>query len=153
MYRRSVLERFHEALVGSPPNKIQAYFYRQYESGVRGYSYVALDPKRFMAVFVTALWLAGRDKQRVYFLCPPVARAWVVAHMRGSVRAFVRKHRKNTQTVQAIQEAVQRLLLGGRILQLRNEPERWLAYGFGSDTPVPEWLNRRLLTEDFNGDR
>lgn len=142
------LDNFHRSLVGNPPTEVQSALYREYVArGVAGFSHAELDAKRFMATFVLALRLT-RDHEQVRLLVPPVAVKWAIEVMRQAVRGIARRHKANPAALDALKTAVKKLVIGSRVLQFRDEPDCWVAFGFNPDVPAPDWLHAKLLVSD-----
>lgn len=44
-----------------------------------------------------------------------------------------------------------KIVLTGRLLQLREEPSHWMSFGFCVDDVLPSWMAGRLLERTENG--
>jgi hypothetical protein len=60
------------------------------------------------------------------------------------IRYIFRQRRGDAAGVHYIRETFHHLSTGSRILQLV-EPERWVAFGYSNDDPLPEWAKGRLI--------
>jgi hypothetical protein len=131
-------------MTGRQPTDAQKALYLAYPQGSHGYSHPELDSNLFLAVFILALWLS-HDNDSVRLLVPPVAVGWTIKRMKLFVRAIARRYKNQSESLESLKAAVQRLSLGSRILQLQGEPACWVAFGFNVDTPAPGWLLDKLL--------
>jgi hypothetical protein len=153
------LEKFHRELLGKNPevtplryrlSEVQRSLYSAVAEGKRGYrmksSGTKQDAERFLATFVVALRMTRVPTSQVTIIVAPSLRDWAVGQIKETVRHLYRE-RKNADPVaiQVLDSALGRLFIGTGALQLPEEPECWVAYGFNNQDLLPPWMRNCLL--------
>jgi hypothetical protein len=127
--------------------------YKGFQSGARGFSNRELDPELFLATFVAAIRQVCLPSEtrpdvpkfsRVVFAVARPANPWALERIEHLVRHIFRQRRGDAAGVHYIRETFHRLVMGSRILQLP-KPERWVAFGYSNDDPLPEWVQGSLI--------
>ena len=127
--------------------------YEGFESGARGFSNQAPRPELFLATLVVAIrqvCLPDETKpkvpkfSRVIFATARPVNSWVLEQIEHIARYVFRQRRGDAAGVHYLRETFHRLVMGSRILQLP-KPERWAAFGYSNDDPLPEWAKGHLI--------
>jgi hypothetical protein len=145
--------RLTHRLLGTEPNAKQRRIYDAYP-GTRGLSDRGLDEETFESVLVMALTQtlprANSEPFKCYFFVPASVEKWAIEQL--NVRAKrIFAHLKPLKGERKVLAARQLgsffhcILMGSRVLQLEQGPERWVAFGFDKTDPIPEWLREGLL--------
>jgi hypothetical protein len=148
------LRRFHHKLLehGSRAPKrywltdVHAALYDEHRrAGIGGYVNTRLDDGLFLGTYVLAVALT-EIIHPVYVFAPEQHMFWVVdAIERINAQVFrCRQGRRHADAVQALRGAIKQLRLSCRLHE-RDEPERWVMFGFTSADPLPSWAADRLL--------
>lgn len=154
------LETFHQKLLGhdqakTPKNfklsEVHKAFYSVVEDNKRGYRLklngAKTDPERFLATFVLAFHMtAFPTPGRVIFIVSRITERWALDQIKG-IAYYIYRSRKGAskESIEAIDDALRRIEIGSRALQLEGEPERWVSYGFNSQDVLPPWMRNRLF--------
>ena len=140
--------QWHRTMLGQEPTEQQSKLYDSYPN-YRGIADPALDSKVAEAILILAL-SSGLVHNKVAVLAPPQHEKWLIQQFdKVAERTF--QHCKTRPAPQAKSEIFgyvqlfKKLQLMGRPLQLQNEPQYWVSFGFTLESPLPEWMSPRLL--------
>lgn len=153
-------ETFHQNLLGKAQDPTPKAFrlsqvhqdlYAAFQADKRGYRLLLNNSKedeaRFLATFVMALYLTNFPNEgKVIFVVSRGTEKWAVNQIKA-IAHYIYRSRKGapTSAISAIDEALRRIDLGSRALQIETEPERWVAYGFTNQDILPPWMRGRLV--------
>lgn len=148
----ATLRRFHALISTVSPQEVQTNLYNSFPNAL-GFSSKLKDPAMFEAVLVLALAQASKgagdsELHKVYFFAPAdLADGWLLAEFRDSAkRIFSRlKAGRSVAAVKHVGELFHQIMFGSQVFAVPREPERWVAFGFSHEDPVPEWLRDKLL--------
>lgn len=120
---------------------------------VHGYLDDQPDEGRFLAAFVLGLYQTYDRKANIFqtaaLIIPNSLDKWVV----DQINATLDRIKKDQETWrpdvrlafnQHLVAAVRHLEMGSRVFQIK-PPSRWVAFGFGDETPAPDWVKNGLL--------
>lgn len=146
------IRSLHRHYFDEDPTELQVRLYNEYPRA-RGFSHGALDQERFRAVLNLALVLAIppdgdlSNTQTTYVFFPKPHERWVVAEIRESAeRIFSRlREERRVDAAKFTGECFKALRLGHLVLQLPGAPERWVAFGFTKEDPIPTWMMEHLI--------
>lgn len=138
----------HSLLLGKEPTDTQLKLYAKFPE-FRGFSDRALDSEKLEALVVIGLTF-GIVNQRVFLFAPVAHETWVIDEINritDQVFEACRKQRNPVVFARACGELFKKIVILGRLLQLHEEPERWISFGFVADDVLPAWMPKRLLVE------
>lgn len=150
------LETFHVKLLGkNPPKSFKVadshkVLYKAFDEGKRGFSAASLDRKdfdQFVATFVAAFYLtAFPTPGKVCFAVARPVEKWAVEQIKTIVK-YIYTIRKGVpqEAIEAIDSALKRMEIGSRVIQIEEEPERWVSFGFNQQDILPPWMRGRLV--------
>jgi len=136
----------HRTLLGKEPTETQVQLYSRFPE-FRGFSDQTLDPEILEAIVILGLTF-GTVQERVFVLAPVVHENWVLAEFNkvtDLVFNEVKKHPNRAGVAKAYGMMFKKLALMGRLLQFKEEPARWVSFGFSAEDPIPDWMPPRLL--------
>lgn len=145
--------RVHLTLLGTSPSEEQRKLYDGFPS-YRGYSASSPTDDHFEATFVAALTQAlgaGGKFNRSYIFVPATKVEWVnsrtiqIAQTMFGLLKLKPSGEQRRKTCENLGAVLKHLLVGSRVLQMEDEPARWVALGFQSADPIPEWMRNALL--------
>lgn len=151
------LEIFHEKLLGTTPSlqyrltSRHKALYLAYEKGKHGYalpeSNSREDPELFLATFVLAVHQTTfPEASRVVIAVARPVERWALEQIKTIARhIFSIRKGKSPEGIQMLKDAVHRLDLGSRVLQIDKEPPKWVAYGFHNQECLPPWMRGKLV--------
>jgi len=148
----STVSKFHYDLLGSEPTAVQASLYESSEK--HGFSNDTKDPLLFIGTLVLGLRTAFEPEtgafHDVVFPIPKNLEEFAIDTMNRVIRAIGQKRQQldrktRIQGGRQIGEAFCRLHVGNRAFTLPEEPSRWVAFGFLTNSPAPAWLRAGLL--------
>lgn len=146
------LAQFHEVLLNSAPQPEHLCLYGA--PTMRGFRENAFDRKRFLAVIVLALWLArpvDGEYRRVLLFVPVSHERWAVDTLRVVARHILSSLKERRELYDFVVKAITNIQMGSKILGIA-EPDLWVTYGFGTTTPVPDWLPPKAIEVDHASD-
>ena len=135
----------HKTLLGTEPTAKQLQLYEVYPT-YRGLSDPSLNSDVLEAVLISAL-TSGSVQDRVLVFAPPKHETWVIDGFNRTADALFERckdERNAVRVAKGFQLLLNKLLLTGRVHQLKAEPEHWAAFGFSVDDAIPEWLASKL---------
>jgi len=136
----------HRTLLGKEPTGIQVRLYENFPT-FRGFSDKTLNPEVLEAVIVLGLTF-GTAQDRVFVLAPVAHEDWVLEEF-NKVTDLVfnecKKHPHRARVAKAYGTLFKKMAIMGRLLQFKEEPVRWVSFGFSAEDPIPEWMPQRLL--------
>jgi hypothetical protein len=137
------LRKGHAAFLSTEPTERQLTLYDQFPA-FRGLSGAAFDVEMFEATVVMAL--VQTVSAKVYFFVPSSMEKEAIAALQNLAESiFARiKTRKAVNQAKAVGKAFKAILIGHRLLQIDTAPERWVAFGFQKEDPIPGWLRDGL---------
>jgi len=105
------------------------------------------DAEKFLATFVLALHQTRFPNQnKVILAISSPVQGWATQQISSMVQHIFRTRKKaSKETIQVIKESILQLHIGSNILQLEEEPEKWVAYGFHNKDLLPPWMRGRLI--------
>lgn len=140
------LHKSHYAFLGTEPTTKQCRIYDAFPEK-RGVRASELDSEVFEALIVMGLVQTFAKKTqaspfRVYFFVPQQHERWAVKQLRSFAKTvFARlKERRASSQAQALGRAFHSVLIGCRVLQVLEAPDRWVAYGFSESYEIPDWM-------------
>jgi hypothetical protein len=143
--------KFHRVFLGEEPNEKQRLLYSSFPA-MRGFSFQEKDPALFEATLVLAIVQTfpakqGEELVKSYLFVPASMSAWSGEQVGASATKMfgVLKKKKSVAGAKMLALLIQSVVSGSRVLQLRNVPDRWAAFGFDQAGPVPEWMRTALL--------
>lgn len=149
----SVVE-FHVRLFGVEIHERNRRLYEAFErDGSRGFDSDTQNLGDLQATVVLALFQARanfdetglKSKDPITIFTPE---AWSPAVLKGLeplLRGLVRVRKGNERAIRLITDAFKLLRIGTKPKLLPEAPEKWVSFGFTSDSPAPLWLRKRLL--------
>lgn len=146
--------KFHMALLGIDQGRTAVPFQltdeaqRLYdahaEHDIRGFDDApGEDAEQFLATFVLGLSMTGGEHMVVLAVPRPYT-DWAFTQTKIIARHVFRTRRGNTAAIIGLRKAFQQINVVSRVLQIP-EPERWVAFGFRNQGPIPAWMKGRLL--------
>lgn len=141
------LVEFHTMLLGATPDAVQEMFYREYPQRRGSDDLLATV---VMAMYATYDRSAGTFRD-VVFAVTKVAEQQVIDAFNDVVRelkatrARLSNRRDGDRKIVA---AVKHLQIGSRVFTIAEEPDHWVAFGFGANTPAPKWLTSRITQNE-----
>lgn len=144
------IAKFHRNLLGFDPWPEHHALYDAFSSrGVRGHSQPeGPTVEAFISTFVLALtqtW-SPEGPKNVILAVPKAHEKWVLTELKFWVRVIFRLRKAYPKAeLQPLIEALERIHMGAKVFQLPSAPDRWVAVGFHSEMPLPEWMKDRLL--------
>lgn len=145
---RATIPEFHEMVLGTAPTAEQVRLYNQFPD-FRGISDRTQDPEVAEAVLLLAL-RTGTAQDRVFVLAPQSHEEWLLARCEAMAMTCFDGCRKYPpsrakELIYGYTCLFQKLKMTGRLLQLREEPQHWVSFGFAVDDLLPAWMSNRLL--------
>lgn len=153
-----MLEKFHENLLGTGPNHSQYMLsdvhrklYTSFASGRRGYLLSPNVPRenfdKFLATFVLALYQTTiPTPDNVSMVVARAVERWSIDQLKMIVRhVFSIRKNQTRASVKPLEEALNRLHLGSRVLHIPEGPPRWVSYGYHSNDILPPWMRCNLI--------
>lgn len=141
------LTEAHWRILGRSPNEDQARLYTSWPK-FRGFSDRNLCPARAEAVIIAAL-MQGKGAERVFLLVPQGQEDWLLQQCDATATATFegckRYPKRAKELIYGYTCLFKTLTMTGRLLQLQNEPEHWVSFGFSADDLLPPWMTNRLL--------
>ena len=147
------VQRFHLKLLGVNQGRTPEEFwlhdaykalYSAHDNGLHGYSTAQLYESLFTATLVLALALT-ESIHPVYFAVPKKHVKWVVEQVERVGRYIFRCRKGDKEGVVVLRQAFQQIRVTHKILELGEEPERWVMLGFTNEDVLPPWAKSRLL--------
>jgi hypothetical protein len=154
------LPQFHRELLGKDRESIpesyrltgrQLRFYHAFEGGKRGFMATApgeKDPEAFVATTVAALYQTMYPTPgKVSIVVTPATESWYTAGLANAWRQALRvrfAQKVSRAEAQPLVDAMGRVYLATRPIQMAGPPERWVNYGFTLETP-PTWVQETLF--------
>lgn len=147
------IRNLHQRYFNEDPTDEQTRLYDAYPHA-HGYSDSALDRERFRAVLNLALVGtipidgAIENTQPTFLFFPKPHERWVVDQIKQNAEGIFNRLREERRVDAAkfLGECFKALRLGHLVLQLPGAPERWVAFGFTDDGPVPPWMRGHLIS-------
>jgi hypothetical protein len=136
----------HRILLGKDPTETQIRLYENFPA-FRGFSDKTLNPEVLEATIVLGLTF-GLARDRVFVLAPVAHEDWVLAEFNKVTDLVFNECKKNPNRVRIAEgygRLFKKLAIMGRLLQFKEEPVRWVSFGFSAEDPIPEWMPQRLL--------
>lgn len=100
------------------------------------------------AVLLLAL-RSGTASDRIIVLAPLTQEGWLLEQCERMAMTCFEGCKKYPSRVKELvygyTRLFQKLKMTGRLLQLQEEPQHWVSFGFAVDDPLPEWVTNRLL--------
>lgn len=143
--------KLHKRLCLGDPTPEQQRLYDAVD--VHGYLDDQPDEGRFLAAFVLGLYQTYDTKTNIFqtatLIIPNSLDKWALGRINATL-----DHIKSQQGGwkpdirigfnQRLVAAVRHLEMGSRVFHIK-QPARWVAFGFGENTPAPEWVKNGLL--------
>lgn len=138
----------HRAFTSTEPTEVQKRLYNAFPAR-RGPLGSEHRDELFEAVLVMALVQTVSTSSKVYFFVPASTEGMALEALKTfAERVFAGiKQRKAVTQAKAMGKAFKAILLGHRVLQMDEAPERWVAYGFAANDPMPAWLAQGLVQD------
>jgi len=144
---RLTTPEFHQIVLGTEPTAEQLRLYNQFPD-FRGISDRAQEPKVAEAVLLLAL-RSGTAADRVLVLAPLAQEEWLLKQCEtmaiGCFEGCKKYPSRVEELVYGYKQLFKKLMMTGRLLQLQEEPEHWVSFGFTVDDILPSWMTNRLL--------
>lgn len=141
---------WHRIVLGTEPTAGQLRLYNQWPD-FRGISDRTPDPKVAEATILLAL-RSGSASDRVLVLAPLAQEEWLLKQIESmAINCFERCKGNPSRAKDLISKFTllfKKLAMTGRLLQLEEEPQHWVSFGFSVDDALPSWMPPRLLVED-----
>ena len=137
----------HRAFTSTEPTDLQRQLYEAFPAH-RGPVASTFDTTLFEATLIMGLVQTVGCDTKVYFFVPATMEAKALTALQEfATRVFADiKARKAVNQAKALGKAFNNLLLGNKVMQMQGAPERWVAFGFDRKDPIPEWLDKSLLS-------
>lgn len=143
--------KLHKRLCLGDPTPEQQRLYGAVD--VHGYLDDQPDEGRFLAAFVLGLYQTYDRKANIFqtaaLIIPNSLDKWVVVQINATLDHIKSqqgswKPEVKSSFNQQLVAAVRHLEMGSRVFQIK-PPTRWVAFGFGEETPAPDWVKNGLL--------
>lgn len=155
------LETFHQKLLGKDLEKTPEGFrlterhkalYKAFEKGKRGYVLpqkvtTREDFESFLATFVVAVYQTTLPTpEHVTVAVAKLVDQWALAQIKLIARhIFSLRKGASKADIEVLRSALHRISLGSSVLQIPEEPPRWVAYGYTAQDVLPPWMRGRLV--------
>jgi len=146
------LTEAHQRILGRAPNDDQERLYTSWPK-FRGFSDRNPDAVRAEAVIIAAL-MQGKGAQRVLLLVPQGHESWMLQQCESTAMAcfeYAKKYKRVKELIYGYTYMFKTFTMTGRLLQLQEEPERWVSFGFTAEDLLPPWMSNRLLPNPEQG--
>lgn len=144
--RTTPLADKHRVLLSKEPTLQQVKLYSNFPE-YRGFSDNSLNVECLEACLLAAM-LFGTPQDQVVFLAPASQEDWVFQQFNGVADVLFLECQKSPNRVwlaQSIAKLFKKVTLAKNPVQLAQEPNRWVSFGFSSEDPLPAWVGSRLL--------
>jgi hypothetical protein len=148
------LRKGHCVFLGIEPTPKQLRIYNAFPAS-RGVADARLDVENFEAAVIMALvqtfsMKTQPEPYRCYLFVPSSHEKWAVTQLGNfAVSVFkILKEKKAAARAQSMGKAFHAVLLGCRVFQFPQVPDRWVAFGFAKSDPMPDWMMPALTTAD-----
>jgi hypothetical protein len=119
---------------------------------VKGVSSQALDPEVFAATLIMAIvqtYPRGQqpDPYKCLFFVRGQAHHWALEQLGLLAKKMfgVQKERKRADIARHLGAFLRAISMGSRVLQFKEAPDRWVAFGFNESDQVPAWMQSALI--------
>lgn len=141
------LAEVHEIMLNRAPTADQERLYTRWPE-FKGFSDREANAERAEAVLVAGL-MSGRGAEHVLVLAPQAQEEWLLKQCEKMALATFEGCKKYPSRVRELVYGYTRLFeklkMTGRLLQLQEEPQHWVSFGFTADDLLPSWIPNRLL--------
>jgi hypothetical protein len=140
---------WHRIVLGADPAPAQVRLYSSYPD-YRGISDRTRDTQIAQAVIVLAL-RAGETDDRVMLITPTAQAEWMLEQCEDAATksfASCSGHPEHASRLAVgYTRLFKKLIMVTRPLQMADEPQHWVSFGFAADEPLPPWMPERLLAQ------
>jgi hypothetical protein len=149
--------RIHRTLFATDPTNLQSSLYENYPA-FRGYLSAEKDSERFQAVFTLAMTQTmafdDLDMVRTAVLIAAPTEVWAIDQLRALAQGIFDRCKETEnppKVAKYLGKVIEKLVMGNKAFRFEQAPPCWVAFGFGPDVPIPDWMDGALLPNRSNG--